>query len=81
MAGPGLTLATRPISSYLTTSWDSLKAAVPPGRKGTVTAGVTLQGVEVGAAYRPWSDLWLTAYYGQLWGGGREAGARLTWVF
>lgn len=83
MAEPSktLTLDNRPISSYLATSFDALKANVQPGKRGYASGGVTLKGVEAGIAWQPKTDLWLTGYAGRLWGGGWEAGARVTYSF
>lgn len=76
-----LSIADRPISDYLASSFEALKASVPADRRGYATAGVTLKGVEVGAAWQPKTDLWLTGYAGRLWGGGWEAGSRATFTW
>ena len=78
---PSAAIAFEPVSGPLQASLDRIRAQVPDTAigGGHATAAVTLRGVEIGAAWQPARDLWLTGYAGRMWGGGWEAGARATY--
>jgi len=53
-----------------------LRSLIAADKKGYATIGLSLTGVELGAAYKPKSWLTLSGYAARQWGGGWEAGSR-----
>lgn len=75
------TLDTPVLSPSLKASIDKAVQELPAGKRGQLSAGVSLTGVEVGAATRGPFGFLIGGYAKRLWGGGFEAGARtqVTW--
>ncbi len=72
------TPATPVLTSSLRASIDHAVAALPAGKQGHVAVNVSLTGADVSVAQRgPWG-LVFGGYAKRLWGGGYEAGARMT---
>jgi hypothetical protein len=71
----------RPISDALNAELARLRDAVPAGKAGQVSVGVSTQGASIGGAWKPSSGLTLTGYAGRMWGGGWTAAATgtVTW--
>lgn len=65
-----------PMSASLRASIDEALRAVPGGKRGQATAGVTLKGLQFDVGYKPKSWLTVGGYAAKLWGGGWEAGAK-----
>lgn len=66
------------MSDALRASIDSAVRAIPTGKRGHVTAAVTLDGVQVDAGVKPKDWLTVGGYAGKLWGQGWNAGAKAT---
>lgn len=71
-------LVTPPLSGALRASIEDAVRAIPTGKKGQATAGVTLRGVQFDVGYQPKDWLSVGGYAAKLWGGGWEAGAKAT---
>lgn len=76
---PGFALPDRPLSAALDAELTRLRNQIPTGQRGYATAGVSLKGFEVGAAWSPARRLTLAGYAARQWGTASwEAGARAT---
>ncbi len=75
---PALVSLPSPLTDSLRASIDAAVRAIPSGKKGQATAGVSLRGVQFDVGYqaKPWLNV--GGYAGKLWGGGWEAGAKAT---
>jgi hypothetical protein len=78
VAQPPVLIVPRPMSEALRASIDDAVRAIPTGKKGQATAGITLRGVQFDAGYqaRPWLNV--GGYAARLWQGEWEAGAKAT---
>lgn len=70
----------KPVSLDLSRAIDTAVSQVLTGQ-GQATVTATLRGVEASVGYKPKSWLSVGGYAARLWGGGFEAGARLTVLF
>lgn len=80
-AGPAPVDTTPILAPGLRASIDAAMHELPAGKRGQLTAGVSLTGVEVGVSQRGPLGFLVGGYAKRLWGGGYEAGARAikTW--
>ena len=71
-------LVPRPMSGDLRSAIDDAVRVIPAGKKGQASAGVTLTGWQVDVGHKPKDWLTFGGYAGKLWGGGVQAGAKVT---
>jgi len=73
---PALVSLARPMSADLSAAISDAVRAIPSGKKGYASAGVTLQGMQFEVGAKPKSWLNVGGYAAKLWGGGWQAGAK-----
>lgn len=67
----------QPISDALRKHFDETLAAIPTGKRGSLSVGVTTQGVEAGIGWKVAPPVTVTGWAARMWGGeGWTAGAR-----